>query len=53
VNVIAHQDVRVHLAATVLRGMLQALQIETSVCIAEEACAAVVAALDHMVRDTG
>src|SRR5262245_13000112 len=53
VNVIAHQDICVHLAVTALRGVLQALQIETSVRIAEEACAAVVAALDHVVRNTG
>jgi hypothetical protein len=40
-------------AAAALRGVLKALQIETSVRVPEEARAAVVAALDYMVRNTG
>jgi hypothetical protein len=52
-NVIAHEDVRMHFAAAALRRVLQALQIKASVRVAEEARAAVVAALDYMVRDTG
>src|SRR5690349_24452350 len=53
VYVVRHQDVRVHAAVTRRRGPGQAVEIKTPVGVAEEARAAIDAALDDMQRNAG
>ena len=52
-DVVVHQDVRMQLARGLVQRLSQLMQIEQPVVVIEEAREAVVAALDHMLRNAG
>lgn len=52
-HVIGHQDIGVDRTAVLMNSLLEAVQVEEVIRRLKEAGAAVVATLQHMLRDTG
>ncbi len=52
-HVVGHQDIGVDRTAVLMSSLLEAVQVEGVIRRLKEAGAAVVATLQHMLRDTG